>query len=486
MKKINIDLEKLKLEYLENKKNTLECASIFGVTESVIRRRLKELDIKTRSSSESVKIKTNIDNTIIIDLYWKQGLSISEVAKKLNKSDNFVKTRLRESGAGLRSVSEGAKKWRKTDHISDEQIIDLYENKKWSTYKISRYFNKSPDFARQRLITIGHKRRTNEREYNGSWKGDITDIKDLIRTGQKTVHWRNMIFKRANYKSEITNSLSNRLECHHITPFAIILKSSLTKHKILENPFKNLAIFNDERFYDLENGLCMSEDEHHLLEQTPKEGHPWWRIWRCFSEFAINKNIFNNEDFILFNNQGQIDPKNSIITESSKKEVSQIIRYEHYIGTIVFRNFILISKINNIITGIAIFGPSLNPRYPSSTIELTRLCIPYYVIRPFGVDFLHLCYKHIKDHHPEIRQLISFADPSVGHNGGIYRMAGWQKDGHGEENYAYFDTINNKLKHKTSCRRIRGIDKTEKQLAEEKGFIKIPLPPKYRYIYNLY
>lgn len=485
MKKISIDLEKLKIEYLENKRCVPECAKIFGVSPSVIIRRLKEFNIKTRSGAEAKRIQSNIDDGVVVDLYWNQGLSIGATARALKSSERVIIKRLKESGRGTRSIADGIKKAKKSDHITNEQIIDLYENKKWSCNKISKYFGKSEDFVRQRFIKINKNRRRNTGEFNGSWKGGTTDVRNLIRGGTLCDKWRKNLYIKNNWKSEISNKNYQVLNVHHIYPFHIILKSVMTRYTILDGQNKSLAIMNDERFYDENNGMVLSEEEHHLVEKSPHDCHPYWKIWRVFPEFALKKFNFTEDDYGHFDGNGQINPKNSKIKESTKKEVYEIVRYEHYLGTIVFRNFILVSKIGDIITGIAVFGPSLNPRLPKGTIELLRLCIPYYVIRPFGCDFLKLCYKYIRANHPEIKELISFADPSVGHNGGIYRMAGWQKAGHGTKSYAYFDTVNNKLKHKVSCRRIKGIDKSEKQLAEENGLIKIPLPPKYRYIYPL-
>jgi len=605
MRKINIDLEKLKLEYLENKKNTLECASIFGVSESVIRRRLKELNIKIRSSSESIKIKTNIDNNIIVDLYWKQGLSISEVAKKLGRSDNFIKIRLKQSGFGTRSISDGARKWRKTDHISDEQIIDLYEKQKWSLEKISNFFNKSPDFARQRLIAIKYKRRDNGRENNRQWKGDVYDnhdlfdkikadynngesirsimnkynigfdrlrkglldlninlrnqkdaiqlfnikiptikhfeicnryinnkteschdiaedydvapetignilklngikpenygsrlksykggitcIHDMIRCGSRYNNWRSDVFDRFSYRSCISNKGGN-LNCHHLTPFSILLQTIIKKHMILldNDQLYKYSICQDERFYDLDNGLCILEDEHKQIEKTNLYGHPYWRIWKCFPEFVIKNQYLSEDSYYLFNKDGQINPESSIIYKDNFVNAKNLIRYEHYLGTIPTNSIILISRVQNIITGIACFGKGSNKNIKNNCLELTRLCIPYYVIRHFGSLFLRLCYKYIKENYPQIKTLISYVDPSVGHNGGIYRMAGWEKNGKTKSSYSYFNPFVFKLLHKSCCRRIKDVDKTEKQIVEEKGFIKIPLPPKYRYIYNLY
>ncbi len=481
MQKKHIDPEQLKIEYLDNQKSPIECSKIFGVSDSLIRRRLLEFNISIRSFSDTMRNKTNIDDNIIIDLYWNQELSLSKTAKQIGRSSNFVKKRLKNSGAGIRTIGQGARKWRNTDGISTDEIIFLYENKEWSTIKISRHFGKSDDFARQRLIAVGHKRRKNTRQFNGSWKGGITDTKNLIRGGTKNLQWRTSIFKRDNYRSIISGVNTRDLQCHHITPFSIIMRSSLTKHKILTESMKNLAIYNDDRFYDLNNGLCVTTEEHQKIEKTFQYGNPWWRLWKCFPEFSISKFGFNEVDFLLFDNDGQINPYNSIVSKCAKKDVSNIVRYEHYLGTIFFHSFILVAKIQNIITGIAVFGKGLNKRLSNDTIELTRLCIPNYVIKPFGCHFLNLCHEYIKENYPNIKELISFADPSVGHNGGIYRMAGWDKIGHGNIDYAYFDTINYQLRHKTSCRRKVGIDKTEKEIAEEKKFIKIKLLPKYRY-----
>ncbi len=170
---------------------------------------------------------------------------------------------------------------------------------------------------------------------------------------------------------------------------------------------------------------------------------------------------------------------------ATAKEIRQTIRYEHYLGTIPGSKLILMAKKDNVIIGIATFGIGTNKYISKNTWELTRLCIPFYVVRPFACDFLDQCCQYIKNNCPQIKELISFADPSVGHNGGVYRMAGWQKAGKTQPSYAYFDPTTFQLKHKASCRRIKGVDKTERELAQERGWIRIPLSHKYRYTLTL-
>jgi len=296
------------------------------------------------------------------------------------------------------------------------------------------------------------------------------------------LNWRKLAFEEQNYKSDISN-IGGELNCHHIFPFNKILQTVLTKHKPLLDyeEYYRYAILHDERFYDVNNGLCVTKEEHDLIEQNNLDGHPWWRIWKSFPGFALRNSGLTEQDFLCFNVDGQIDAQNSSIYKSNTREVKNIVRYEHYLGTLYFNQLILISKINNIITGIASFGKGLNKHIGDDTIELTRLCIPYYVKRPFGVEFINKCVNYIKENYPDVKKIISFADPNVGHNGGIYRMAGWTKSGHTKNDYCYFDTLNNKLKHKASCRRIKGLDKSEKELAQERDWIKIPISPKYKY-----
>lgn len=180
MKLIEID-EKLLLKlYNEDLLSIVKCAEVLKVSESCIRRRLRKLKIIIRSPGEQ-NTHQDITKEQVVDLYLNQGLSVAQCAEKLNKSETFVKNRLKTSGIKTRSVIEGLRKFHKTDNITDEEIIDLYENKKMSTYEISKYFNKSPYFARQRLWAIDYTLRENAGEFNGSWKGGISRQIDVSK-----------------------------------------------------------------------------------------------------------------------------------------------------------------------------------------------------------------------------------------------------------------------------------------------------------------
>jgi len=470
--------------YIDQQKSLLEIGSKFNVTGNTIKRKLKKLNISIRKPWEQNKCK-DVPTEQVVDLYWNKGLDALEVAKRINKSGTFVKNRLIESGKGVRSLSETSRKNKGTSHITDQELIKMYDDLGMTLELIDKYFNKSRGFTQKRFESINKETRKNIGENSPSWKGGITEIADMVRHGANYINWRTNLFEKYGYKSQISK-IGGHLHCHHIVPFSVILKTVETKHKPLDGHVQKLAIYHDKRFYDENNGLIILESEHNEIEKFDLNGYPWWRIWKAFPEYALNNSSLTGNDMLLFDDCGKIDASKSILLKGQRDDIKDAIKYEHYLGTIPNASTILIAKTGNIITGIATFGRGANKNLDKNILELTRLCIPFYVVRPYGSTFINLCINHIRNNMKDIKTLVSYADTSVGHNGGIYRMSGWQKAGKTSNSYSYFDPYDNQLKHKSCCRRIKNVDKSEKQLAEENGLIKIPLPPKYRYIYNLY
>lgn len=484
MRPAEIDEKHLIELYINQELTARACAKILGVGDASVCRRLRKLGVEVRPPTR--RLIEDIPDKQIVDLYWNKKLSIAQTSKALGKSDQLVKNRLKKSGMGMRSISEGARLWRGSNDISDDQLIYLYDVCGWSCEKISAHFNKSSQFTRHRFIAIGKKRRKNTGKNNGSWKGGITDIKNSVRSCAASLQWRTDAFARQQYKSEISGQQIRELNCHHIYPFHVILRSSITKHTPLPEEYRSLAVIADSRFYDDNNSLVVSKEEHDKIEDGKLEqAHPWWKIWRAYPDFAIANSRMTQNDFQLFSDMGQVEPFDYDLQTTNPNEIRELIRYEHYLGTLPGSQIKLVAKRGNVIIGIATFGKGTNKYIPDDVWELTRLCIPFYVVRPFACDFLHQCCEYIKSNHPQITRLISFADSSVGHNGGVYRMAKWTKAGKTQLSYAYFNPRTLQLIHKASCRRIKGIDKTEKELADERGWIRVPLSHKYKYTIDL-
>jgi predicted DNA-binding protein YlxM (UPF0122 family) len=470
--------------YINQQKSLIEIGKDFNTTGNTIKRKLKKLNIKIRKPWEQNK-KKNIPTKEIIDLYWNKNLSLDQISQKIKIGKPLIRQTLVDSGKGLRTIGDGHSKFYKTDNIDNQKLISMYNKQKMSCDQIAEYFNITKGCVRLRLLACNQKLRENIGENNPSWKGGITEIADMVRHGANYINWRTNLFEKYGYKSQISK-IGGHLHCHHIVPFSVILKTVETKHKPLDGHVQKLAIYHDKRFYDENNGLIILESEHNEIEKFDLNGYPWWRIWKAFPEYALNNSSLTENDMLLFDDCGKIDASKSILLKGQRDDIKDAIKYEHYLGTIPNASTILIAKTGNIITGIATFGRGANKNLDKNILELTRLCIPFYVVRPYGSTFINLCINYIRNNMKDINTLVSYADTSVGHNGGIYRMSGWQKAGKTSSSYSYFDPSDNQLKHKSCCRRIKNVDKSEKQLAEENGLIKIPLPPKYRYIYNLY
>lgn len=67
-------------------------------------------------------------------------------------------------------------------------------------------------------------------------------------------------------------------------------------------------------------------------------------------------------------------------------------------------------------------------RYGGKTWELARLWIHDDVPRNAETWLISKAVKHIKQHYPDIEYLVSYADPTQGHRGTIYKAANWTSD----------------------------------------------------------
>jgi len=68
-------------------------------------------------------------------------------------------------------------------------------------------------------------------------------------------------------------------------------------------------------------------------------------------------------------------------------------------------------------------------RYGGKTWELARLYLLDEVPQNAETWLIAQSVKWIKRNHPEVCNLVSYADPSAGHSGTIYRAANWREDG---------------------------------------------------------
>ena len=132
------------------------------------------------------------------------------------------------------------------------------------------------------------------------------------------------------------------------------------------------------------------------------------------------------------------------------------------------------------IVGVIVFA--LPPRETAKRYEVT-VCwelARLYVMdtEPFNSEtwFMSRAIKFIRSNHPTVEALVSYADPSAGHSGTIYRAANWQQDGRTdqERKTPRFDYG---VGAKIYSRRSHVPDGAE--------VIRIPRVSKFRYVYRM-
>ena len=151
------DEEKSKIveDYLKNKITVGELSKKFNCSASLCDRIFKERNIKVFSPQFFIKRKFNEklqkNKEEILRLY-KQGDNIVEINKKLNISDRFISSLLKENGIYVKKggdYNRNKQGWRKIIFIEEEKekIKNLYL-KGWSPVKIGKTFNcSSPPIA---------------------------------------------------------------------------------------------------------------------------------------------------------------------------------------------------------------------------------------------------------------------------------------------------------------------------------------------------
>jgi hypothetical protein len=117
-------------------------------------------------------------------------------------------------------------------------------------------------------------------------------------------------------------------------------------------------------------------------------------------------------------------------------------------------------------------------RYGGQTWELARLWIDDSVPANSETWFLGKAVRYVRAHHPEVRALVSYADPSANHSGTIYRAANWKSDGRTDQErktprFDYADRITGKK----YSRRGHVPPGTE--------IVRVPRVSKHRFVYRI-
>jgi len=130
---IDLDLNKIKDLYLNKKLSSLKIAKILGVCKYTILKRLKEMGVKMKSRREYSwdPYRIQLDEEKIKDLYLNQKKSIIEIGKMFGVSCDTIYNRLKENNIKIKSFSESHKGKHSSPETEFKKGIKFVKDKKW-------------------------------------------------------------------------------------------------------------------------------------------------------------------------------------------------------------------------------------------------------------------------------------------------------------------------------------------------------------------
>ena len=124
------------------------------------------------------------------------------------------------------------------------------------------------------------------------------------------------------------------------------------------------------------------------------------------------------------------------IARADRREVDAMVK-RHYIGKWPGVCVLTLAMRRGAETlGVIIFAlppRETSKRYGGETWELARLWLDDSVPQNAETWLIARAVRYIRQNHPAVAVLVSYADPSAGHAGTIYKAANWQLDGRTDE-----------------------------------------------------
>lgn len=168
--------------------------------------------------------KIAISRDMLLELYYKQKLSYTEIARMLFCDPITIKNRFREFGLKPRSLSEAIKGRRQTPEWKEKRISQLRGKPRSQATK-----DKISLAAMGRPSPFKGLRKATHPEIvvwgvSGSrhwaWKGGVSPINKRIRVSSEYKVWRDHVFQRDNYTCQSCGKRGGWLEADHIFSFA--------------------------------------------------------------------------------------------------------------------------------------------------------------------------------------------------------------------------------------------------------------------------
>jgi len=187
--------------------------------------------------------------------------------------------------------------------------------------------------------------------------------------------------------------------------------------------------------------------------------------------------------------QKSFEFKDVVIREIDSDSATSFLATFHYLGKLAGR-FKYGAFLGNKLVAVAVLSAPTRTEIatrmgmtPKECLELRRFVIhDAYHKKNFGSFLLARIEKLLPK---DIKMLVSFADPGMGHDGTLYKASNWLFDGESQSSYFYVDESGYVMLKKTLYNSARKMHMTEGDFAKTYGYSKVLTPSKLRYIRNL-
>jgi len=172
----HVSKEELTRLYDEEKVSLRDIGKLYSVNHATVKRRMKELDINCRPARSGFRVIRNklssVSQDELINLYEREGLSLSQVALKYGVSPSVVSTRMEKLSMPRRPNGGSWFKGKgKLEKVSKEEMEELYNRQRLTGLQIAKIYGVSDATVFKRLQNLQIPRREYKGNLTWNWNG---------------------------------------------------------------------------------------------------------------------------------------------------------------------------------------------------------------------------------------------------------------------------------------------------------------------------